>query len=160
MPEPDSARSAARSARQSGILTPSEDARWAALAHLGGVVGVIPSLAVFLTLKNRGVRTTVESKEALNWQVTLIMGLVVLDVLAVIVGGLVVLVTIWTGHPGLYPVIGRENGIHHSGRIDPGSLPDGLKFGQIPLRQGEAGTGHVLAEVADRRRPRDEQDVR
>lgn len=39
-------------------------------AHIGGIVGFLPSLIIWLILKDRGPRTNVEAKEALNWQIT------------------------------------------------------------------------------------------
>lgn len=39
-------------------------------AHIGGIVGFLPSLIIWLLLKDRGPRTNVEAKEALNWQIS------------------------------------------------------------------------------------------
>jgi uncharacterized Tic20 family protein len=39
-------------------------------AHIGGVIGFLPSLIIWLLFKDRGQRTNVEAKEALNWQIT------------------------------------------------------------------------------------------
>jgi uncharacterized Tic20 family protein len=51
-------------------LTAAEDKQWASFAHFGGVLWILPSLIIFLVFKDRGERTRVESKEALNWQIT------------------------------------------------------------------------------------------
>ncbi len=66
-------------------LTEAEDKQWASFAHFGGVLGLLPSLIIFLVFKDRGARTKVESKEALNWQITWIAALIVLSILSTIV---------------------------------------------------------------------------
>jgi hypothetical protein len=71
-------------------MSPDEDRMWAAFAHLGGVVGPVPSLIIFLVLRHRGAKTAVESKEALNWQITFSAGLLIIEVLLTVLGGIVV----------------------------------------------------------------------
>lgn len=51
-------------------LTPAEDNQWASFAHLGGILGFLPSLIIWLVFKDRGSFTNVEAKEALNFQIT------------------------------------------------------------------------------------------
>ena len=51
-------------------LSPESDKTAAMWAHIGGIVGFLPSLIIWLILKDRGPRTNVEAKEALNWQIT------------------------------------------------------------------------------------------
>jgi uncharacterized Tic20 family protein len=51
-------------------LTEAEDKQWASFAHLGGILGFIPSLIIWLVFKDRGAKTNVEAKEALNFQIT------------------------------------------------------------------------------------------
>lgn len=51
-------------------LSPSEDNQWASFAHLGGILGILPSLIIWLVFKDRGTFTNVEAKEALNFQIT------------------------------------------------------------------------------------------
>lgn len=51
-------------------LTEAEDKQWASFAHLGGILGFLPSLIIWLIFKDRGVKTNVEAKEALNFQIT------------------------------------------------------------------------------------------
>lgn len=63
----DPAQSAAQPAAP---LTEAEDKQWASFAHLGGIIGVLPSLIIWLIFKDRGVKTNVEAKEALNFQIT------------------------------------------------------------------------------------------
>lgn len=66
-------------------LTPAEDKQWASFAHFGGVLGILPSLIIFLVFKDRGQLTKQESKEALNWQITWIAAAIVLSILSAIV---------------------------------------------------------------------------
>lgn len=51
-------------------LTPAEDKQWASFAHLGGILGFLPALIIWLIFKDRGSLTNVEAKEALNFQIT------------------------------------------------------------------------------------------
>ncbi|MBN9607282.1 MAG: DUF4870 domain-containing protein [Actinomycetales bacterium] len=50
-------------------LSEADDKLWASLAHLGGIIGILPSLIIWLVLKDRGPKTNVEAKEALNFQI-------------------------------------------------------------------------------------------
>jgi uncharacterized Tic20 family protein len=65
-------------------LSPAEDKQWAMWSHFGGVVGLLPSLIIFLVFKDRGGFTKQESKEALNWQITWIIANVALTILITI----------------------------------------------------------------------------
>ena len=51
-------------------LTPDQDKQWAMWAHIGGIIGFLPSLIIWLVFKDRGPRVDTEGKEALNWQIT------------------------------------------------------------------------------------------
>ena len=51
-------------------LSEAEDKQWASFAHLGGIIGILPSLIIWLIFKDRGAKTNVEGKEALNFQIT------------------------------------------------------------------------------------------
>lgn len=59
-------------------LSAENDKLWASLSHFGGILGPIPVLIIWLVLKDRGQRTNVEGKEALNWQITFTIGYVAL----------------------------------------------------------------------------------
>jgi uncharacterized protein len=63
-------------------LSASDDKLWASLAHLGGILYILPSLIIYLVLKDRGAKVRVESKEALNWQITFLIVEVVLWILS------------------------------------------------------------------------------
>jgi uncharacterized Tic20 family protein len=66
-------------------LTEAEDKQWASFAHFGGILGLLPSLIIFLVFKDRGAKTKVESKEALNWQITWIAGYIILFIIVRII---------------------------------------------------------------------------
>lgn len=51
-------------------LNPADDKQWATFAHFGGVLGILPSLIIYLVFKDRGQFTRQESQEALNFQIT------------------------------------------------------------------------------------------
>ena len=81
-----------------GPLTEAEDKQWASFAHFGGAIvllglingfiglaGIVPALVIFLIFRHRGPRTAVESKEALNFQITVVGALVVWSILSVII---------------------------------------------------------------------------
>jgi uncharacterized protein len=67
-------------------LSESDDKLWASLAHFGGVLYILPSLLIYLILKDRGPKVRVEAKEALNWQITFLIGEVILWILSGILG--------------------------------------------------------------------------
>ncbi len=70
-------------------LSDADDKLWASLAHLGGILYILPSLIIYLVLKDRGPKVRVESKEALNWQITFLGGWIILEILVLIVGGII-----------------------------------------------------------------------
>jgi len=65
-------------------LTEAEDRQWASFAHFGGVLGILPALIIWLIFKDRGVKTNVEGKEALNFQITLVIAWVALFIITTI----------------------------------------------------------------------------
>jgi len=62
-------------------LTQAEDNQWASFAHLGGILGFLPSLIIWLVFKDRGAFTNTEAKEALNFQITLAIAQVIAQIL-------------------------------------------------------------------------------
>ena len=58
-------------------LTEAEDRQWASFAHLGGIIGPLPSLIIWLVFKDRGRFTAQEGKEALNFQITILFAYIV-----------------------------------------------------------------------------------
>jgi len=65
-------------------LTEAEDKQWASFAHLGNILSFIVPLILWLIFKDRGPKTNVEGKEALNWGITVAIGLVAAGILQVI----------------------------------------------------------------------------
>jgi hypothetical protein len=83
-------------------LTPAEDKQWASFAHFGGLLGILPSLIIFLVFKDRGTLTKQESKEALNWQITFTIAYIVLWILVSIITSV-----LWsTGAWGIAGILG------------------------------------------------------
>jgi uncharacterized protein len=66
-------------------LTEAEDKQWASFAHFGGVLGFLPALIIFLVFKDRGAKTRVEAKEALNWQITWVAAAIILSIVFAII---------------------------------------------------------------------------
>ena len=86
---------AAAAPQPAAPLTEAEDRQWASFAHLGGILGFLPSLIIWLIFKDRGAFTNVEAKEALNFQITLVIGYIIGAILTfVIIGGLISL-AVW-----------------------------------------------------------------
>ncbi len=65
-------------------LSESEDRQWASFAHLGGILGFLPSLIIWLVFKDRGAFTNREAKEALNFQITAAIAYIALMILTTI----------------------------------------------------------------------------
>lgn len=54
-------------------LSVAEDKQWGSFAHLGGIIGILPSLIIWLVFKDRGPVVHREGKEALNFQIALVI---------------------------------------------------------------------------------------
>jgi uncharacterized protein len=79
-------------------LTEAEDKQWASFAHLGGILWILPSLIIFLVFKDRGAKTKVEAKEALNWQITFVGGYIILSILTTIISGIALAAALSAGN--------------------------------------------------------------
>lgn len=69
-----------------GAPVPLDDAQtrqWAGLAHLGGIVYLLPSLIIWLVYRERSAFVAQEAKKALNFQVTVAIANAALFVLAI-----------------------------------------------------------------------------
>lgn len=66
-------------------LSEAEDKQWASFAHLGGILSFLPALIIYLVFKDRGAFTNQESKEALNFQITLVGVYIVVWILVAII---------------------------------------------------------------------------
>lgn len=65
-------------------LTEAEDRQWGSFAHLGGILGFVPALIIWLVFKDRGSFTNTEAKEALNFQIAVTIAYIALNVLGFI----------------------------------------------------------------------------
>jgi len=74
----------------SAPLTPADDRQWGSLAHILGILGILPSLIIFLVFKDRGEFTRTEGREALNFQITLLIAEIVGYILSIVLIGLLV----------------------------------------------------------------------
>jgi uncharacterized Tic20 family protein len=72
-------------------LTTAEDNQWASFAHLGGILGFLPALIIWLVFKDRGAFTNAEAKEALNFQITIAIAYIVANILVFLVIGAILL---------------------------------------------------------------------
>ena len=79
-------------------LSEADDKLWASLAHLGGILYLLPSLLIYLILKDRGAKVRVEAKEALNWQITFLGAFVIIQIIVGIIGGIAVSAAIASGN--------------------------------------------------------------
>lgn len=69
-------------------LTPQQDERWAIVSHLGGIVGFLPALLIYVFLAERGDKTADASIEALNFQATISVPIIVVYILSAFVTGI------------------------------------------------------------------------
>jgi uncharacterized Tic20 family protein len=67
---------------------------WASFAHFGGLLGFVPSLVIYLVLKERSAVIRREAKEALNWQITFTVGYLVVLLVVTIVAALLSLASL------------------------------------------------------------------
>lgn len=73
-------------------LSPSDERLWAMLAHLGGIVlGFLSGLIVMLVFGKRSAFTDDQAKEALNFQITLLIGYLISFVLVFVIVGIFLL---------------------------------------------------------------------
>lgn len=54
-------------------LDDAQTRQWAGLAHLGGILGFIPSLVIWLVFRARSAFVDQEAKKALNFQLSLLI---------------------------------------------------------------------------------------
>lgn len=76
-------------------LSPEQDIQWGSFAHLGGILGFLPSLIIWLVFKDRGSFTNTEAKEALNFQITLLFGYVISWILIIVFIGAILTWAVW-----------------------------------------------------------------
>ncbi|WP_375387861.1 DUF4870 domain-containing protein [uncultured Amnibacterium sp.] len=66
-------------------LSPADEKLWSTLAHIGNIVGFLPSLLILLILGPRSPRVREASKEALNFVITAILAWVALWIVGLVV---------------------------------------------------------------------------
>lgn len=77
-------------------LSPADEKLWATLIHVGGIfLYFVPALVGYLLLKDRGPFIRAHSATALNFQITMAIGLAVSLVLTVILIGYLTAAAIW-----------------------------------------------------------------
>ncbi len=76
-------------------LTEAEDKQWASFAHFGGILGILPALIIWLVFKDRGTKTNVEGKEALNFQITILIAYVAGVILSFVLIGVFISLAAW-----------------------------------------------------------------
>lgn len=62
-------------------LTDAETRQWAGLAHLGGILWILPGLIIWLVFRARSAFVDQEGKKAVNFQITLLIATFVLSIL-------------------------------------------------------------------------------
>lgn len=70
-------------------MSPADERLWSTLVHLGGIFfGFLPALIGFLVLKERGPFVREHTRQALNFQISVIIYSIALSVIAVITLGI------------------------------------------------------------------------
>jgi uncharacterized protein len=65
-------------------LSEAEDKQWASFAHFGNILSFIAPLIIWLIFKDRGTKSNVEGKEALNWGINVAGVSIILVILSVL----------------------------------------------------------------------------
>jgi len=79
-------------------LTDAEQRQWAMFAHLGGILfAFVPALVIWLVFKERGRFVDEQAKEALNFQITWNIALIIASLTFVILIGIVLFPIVYIG---------------------------------------------------------------
>lgn len=77
-------------------MSPADERLWATLIHIGGLlVSFLVPLIGYLVLKDRGAFIRAHTATALNFHLTLIIGIVAGFILTFVVIGIFVLIAVW-----------------------------------------------------------------
>ncbi|MGN6300813.1 MAG: DUF4870 domain-containing protein [Angustibacter sp.] len=77
-------------------MSDSDERMWAMLGHLGGIIlGFIAPLVVWLVYRERSAYLDDQGKEALNFQIAVLIAYVISTVLAVVLIGFVLYFVVW-----------------------------------------------------------------
>ena len=75
---------ASQPASPAAPLSEAEDKQWASFAHFGNILSFVPPLIIWLIFKDRGTKSNVEGKEALNWGINVAGVSVILFILSIL----------------------------------------------------------------------------
>jgi uncharacterized Tic20 family protein len=75
---------ASQPASPAAPLTEAEDKQWASFAHFGNILSLVPPLIIWLVFKDRGAKSNVEGKEALNWGINVAGAEIILFILSLL----------------------------------------------------------------------------
>ncbi|MCR2783317.1 MULTISPECIES: DUF4870 domain-containing protein [unclassified Microbacterium] len=76
-------------------MSPADEKMWATLVHIGGVFfGFLPALIGYLILRDRGPFVRAHTAQALNFQLTVLIGLVAGGILVFLLIGVLVLIVV------------------------------------------------------------------
>src|SRR5665647_3311262 len=79
-------------------MTDAEQRQWAMFSHLGGILfGFVPALVIWLVFKERGRLVDEQAKEALNFQITWNIALIIASLTFVILIGIVLFPLVYIG---------------------------------------------------------------
>lgn len=78
-------------------LTEAEDRQWASFAHFGNILSFIVPLIIWVIFRERGAKTNVEGKEALNWGINVGAAFLILQILNTILAFVFFPLTFLTG---------------------------------------------------------------
>jgi uncharacterized Tic20 family protein len=77
-------------------MSPEDQRLWATLDHIGGIFfGWLSTLIVYLVLKDRGGFIQAHSKTALNFHLTMLIGLVAGYILSIVVIGVFIIIAVY-----------------------------------------------------------------
>jgi len=85
-------------------MQPADEKLWSMLIHLGGAIisflsyaslAFLPALIGFLVLKDRGPFVRENTKNALNFQLTMLIGVIIGWITAFILIGFLILLAVW-----------------------------------------------------------------
>jgi uncharacterized protein len=82
-----------QSAGQPAAGAPLDDAQtrqWAGLAHLGGILWIVPGLVIWLVFRARSGFVDQEGKKAVNFQITVLIALIVIAILNIVLASFLV----------------------------------------------------------------------
>ena len=65
-------------------LNDAETRQWAGLAHLGGLLWIVTGLIIWLVFRERSGFVNQEGKKAVNFQITLLIAVVVIAILTIV----------------------------------------------------------------------------